>query len=151
MLAWERPFSWPLKLNPKRSRRPNVSRMRRLFPLLLLALLALAPAAFANEPAAQREIDYLISEVEHSRAVFVRNGSEHAPADAASHLRMKLRRAGDRVHTAEEFIEGVASKSSLTGRPYLMRTADGKTEPTCTWLKAKLIGYRAAHSPPGPR
>jgi hypothetical protein len=58
-------------------------------------------------------------------AVFIRNGDEHAAADAADHLRRKWAAAGE-FQSAEAFIEAVATRSSVSGRPYRIRLADGR-------------------------
>jgi hypothetical protein len=57
-------------------------------------------------------------------------------------LRDKLARAGDRVKTTDDFITGIASKSYLSGKPYLVKFADGHTQPTGDWLRALLAEIR---------
>ena len=52
------------------------------------------------------------------------------------------KKAGDRVKTTEDFITGIASKSYLSGKPYLVKFADGHTQPTGEWLKAHLAEVR---------
>jgi hypothetical protein len=61
--------------------------------------------------------------------VFVRNGSRYPVSKAVSHLRTKLSRAADRLYTAEEFIDNVASRSTMSGRPYSVILPDGKEVP----------------------
>lgn len=79
-------------------------------------------------------------------ATFIRNGEEHAAAEAARHLRRKWDAAGDRITTAREFIEHVATRSSLSGAEYRIRLGDGTVVPAGTWLLqrlAELEGGRA--------
>jgi Family of unknown function (DUF5329) len=45
---------------------------------------------------------------------------------------------GDQVNTAQQFIDQIASKSSTTGQPYLIRYADGKTVPAALFLGDEL-------------
>ncbi|MEM1213617.1 MAG: DUF5329 domain-containing protein [Planctomycetota bacterium] len=71
-------------------------------------------------------------------ALFIRNGSEHAADKAASHLRRKWDAAGDRITTAHDFIEHLASRSSMTGKPYHIRTPDGQTTPSRDYLLHQL-------------
>ncbi|MCX7717427.1 MAG: DUF5329 domain-containing protein [Candidatus Sumerlaeaceae bacterium] len=71
-------------------------------------------------------------------AKFIRNGSPHPPAEAAKHLRKKLDAAGDRVRTAYDFLDGVASRSSLSGEPYLVEYPDGRQIPAADFLRAEL-------------
>ena len=121
--------------------------MVRLALLALLGLLAgMAPAA-AN-PADDREIGFLISSVQSLQgASFLRNGSSYDAASAADHLRLKLRNAGSHVRSAEDFIRLCASTSSMSGKPYEIRFADGHTVTTEVYLKGRLGEYRLAHGP----
>jgi hypothetical protein len=70
--------------------------------------------------------------------VFIRNGREHGPKEAAEHLRSKWRSAGDRIATASQFIDVAGSKSSMTGKPYQIRLSDGRTVPAADWLRERL-------------
>lgn len=53
--------------------------------------------------------------------IFVRNGDAHTCEEAVSHLRLKLGNTRNRIDTAEQFIDKVASSSSITGKPYIVR------------------------------
>ena len=98
------------------------SRLTRGFAFLFVASASLA----ASRPEAeQAKIDWLLAEVGNSKAVFIRNGKEYDAWRAVSHLKSKLFLAGKRVQTVREFIVGVASRSSETGKPYEIRLADG--------------------------
>jgi len=75
-----------------------------------------------------KKIEMLISYVRDLKgAVFIRNGTEHDAKGAAEHLAMKRDKAGKRIKTAVEFIVNIASKSSVSGKPYSIKFADGKT------------------------
>ncbi len=116
---------------------------------LLLAISGRASAASAVRPAAeQNKIDYLIGQVRASSATFLRNGNEHKATRAASHLARKLRFAGKRVQTASDFIEGIATKSEDSGKPYEIRWPDGRREQLAEWLTARLRVYEKEHPPP---
>ena len=58
--------------------------------------------------------------------------------DAQSHLRQKLNYGGERVKTAEIFIDYCASESSMTHRPYQIRFADGRVTNTTTFFHERL-------------
>jgi hypothetical protein len=58
-------------------------------------------------------------------AVFIRNGEEHSPVEAAEHLRRKWESASGEIATADDFIEKLASKSSMSGEEYKLRLKDG--------------------------
>lgn len=115
--------------------------MRQLLVSIFTLLLS-AAIALALDRQAKAEIDELISYVGTSGVRFIRNGTEHSGAEGAQHLRDKLARAGDRVKTTEDFITGVASASYISGKPYLVKFADGHTQPTGDWLRAHLAEVR---------
>lgn len=71
-------------------------------------------------------------------AVFVRNGTEHDAEQAAEHLQHKWNHAGGRIDTADAFIEELASRSSMTGRAYQIRFADGSTVSSGDYLGQRL-------------
>ncbi len=96
----------------------------------------------------QQEIHYLIQFVADSGAIFIRNGTEHSAKDAADHLAMKYRRASRYAKTAEDFIDNLASKSSITRRPYTVVTIGGEKLSARDWLYSALGDYRDSQRPP---
>lgn len=114
---------------------------------MLARLVCLIPAtAFARDAKQDARIEHLISAVEKLKgAVFIRNGTEYDPKAAGSHLRMKLKKAGDRVKTAEDFIDGIAAKSSTSGKPYQIRMSDGSVTDTEPYFRARLGEYDKEH------
>ena len=106
------------------------------------------PLRADESPAAQQEIDYLIRYIENSGARFIRNGKEYSAKEGADHMRDKLKQAGNRVKTAEDFITGIASKSYLSGKSYMVKMPDGKEIPTGPWLTDALAKYRSAKAKP---
>ncbi|HYF35600.1 MAG TPA: DUF5329 family protein [Prosthecobacter sp.] len=111
--------------------------------LLCLLAAALAPALLQARPAAEdQRIEHLLKAVKELQdAKFVRSGKEYSGADAEAHLRMKLEKAGERVQTAEQFIDGIAAKSYLTGKPYQIRFADGRVSDAGPYLQEKLKSF----------
>lgn len=90
------------------------------------------------------EVDYLIRTVSESGCNFVRNGKEHSASEAADHLQMKARRGKRYYDTTEEFIDRIASKSSWSGKPYLIQ-CDGEPEVTASdWFARVLSEYRSS-------
>jgi hypothetical protein len=71
-------------------------------------------------------------------AVFIRNDVEHDPREAADHLRLKWRAKADDIDTAVAFIDLLATRSSMTGRPYQIRLSTGETVPAGAYLHEKL-------------
>jgi len=93
------------------------------------------PTAKRSEP---ERIEALIAAIAASGIVFIRNGTEHSARDAADHLRTKWSRAGDRIATAESFIDGLGSTSSQSGEPYRVRLPDGTERDAGPWLHEQL-------------
>jgi hypothetical protein len=116
---------------------------RRL--LLLLAVLLLAPVpCLVSATGRNPEIEALIEQVAQAQdIVFIRNGSAHSAAEAAAHLRRKLAAADGRITTAEQFIDVLGTRSSMTGKAYRVRLADGREIDSATWLRQLLRELRA--------
>ena len=120
----------------------SASSLRGLVWFLLLSISAFAHAA-DSASAEGRKIDFLIASIETLQgAQFIRNGTAYNGKDAADHLRLKLRSAGSRVLTAEDFIRLCASVSSVSGTPYQIRFTDGRTVSAETFLRQKLAEFR---------
>lgn len=112
--------------------------------LLVRAAAGDAPEAKATRSEPQR-IEALIDAVAASGIVFIRNGSEHSASEAADHLRTKYSRAGDRVKTAEQFIDVLGSTSSQSGEPYRVRLPDGTERDAGPWLHERLRDLDASN------
>ena len=112
---------------------------RRNFLVSMTSLLALGAARAAPAAHEQTRIEKLIRFVETQKDMkFVRNGTEYTCADAGRFLRGKLEAMGREVTTAREFIERIASKSSMSGQPYQVKFADGKTMLASQFLSEEL-------------
>ena len=71
-------------------------------------------------------------------AVFIRNGEEHESAAAAEHLRKKWKWKSKQIATVGDFIRIVATKSSTTGQPYVIRLPDGQEIESARFLREQL-------------
>jgi hypothetical protein len=102
--------------------------MRRIVCVIFLFL---AISVGAQQPLTEgQKIDFLISFVRNLKgAIFIRNGSEHTAVAAAEHLQMKREKAGSRITTARDFVDKIATKSSMSGELYRIRFANGKEFP----------------------
>jgi hypothetical protein len=115
--------------------------MRGLLCVLILSLGAFAHAADSASLEGRR-IDYLIASIETLQgAQFIRNGTAYNAKAAADHLRLKLRVAGSRVVTADDFIRLCASASSVSGIPYQIRFTDGRVVSSEAYLRQKLAEF----------
>ncbi len=121
------------------------------WPMAAVTASATNATTTLNALSESAKIQALISTVEKSEGlVFIRNGSAHDPAQAASHLRLKWKNAGKRVHTAEDFIRYCATGSSLSGKPYQIRFADGRAEQSAVYFHAQLRLIEAGQIKAGP-
>ncbi|MGE0404065.1 MAG: DUF5329 family protein [Kofleriaceae bacterium] len=91
------------------------------------------PASVQRDERAR--IEALLSAVERSNVVFLRNGREHSAQEAADHLRRKWRGADV---TAEQFIDRYGTESSSSGRPYRVRIGDSERD-AGPWLHELLV------------
>ena len=108
----------------------------------MVFLLLMIGAGYAQESNEADKIQYLISSLQTlNGAEFIRNGKVYGASKAAAHLRFKLKWAGDRVKTAEDFIRLCASKSSLSGEPYRIRFSDGTTVETELFFRNRLKAF----------
>jgi hypothetical protein len=103
--------------------------MRYLTAFLIVALL-LPGRTFGNKylqapPGETEKIEKLISFIGHSDASFIRNGTAYTGKQAADHMRLKLSRAGSAIKTAKDFIDKIASTSSMSGKPYKVQFKNG--------------------------
>jgi len=116
---------------------------RRHLGMWLLALCGLGASAgscaAAPPPLEQARIDKLIHHVETQQGMkFIRNGTEYTCTQAAKFLRGKMDSMGGEVTTAREFIDRIATKSSMSGRPYHVRFSDGQLVPAAQFLGEEL-------------
>jgi hypothetical protein len=110
----------------------------RLRWMLLLGLL-FGAFAFAAPMTEQQKIDALIHSVESAPGMqFIRNGTSYDGKAAADHLRLKLRNSFGRIKTADDFITRIASGSSMSGKPYQIRYANGTTTDAAVYFHEEL-------------
>ena len=100
----------------------------------------------------QQEISYLIADVAASGCEFYRNGKWYDAVQAAAHLREKYGNPFISAHiaSAEEFIDRVATRSTLSGVDYAIRCQNTTIVPSAKWFLSRLAAYRIAAkvSPP---
>jgi hypothetical protein len=90
-----------------------------------------------------QEVSALLGFVGNSHCIFIRNGKSYDAAEARAHLQTKLNYllARDLINSADQFIERAGSKSSFSGKPYLVN-CDGKERLAADWLTEELRRLR---------
>jgi len=108
----------------------------------LVMLLFQAATSWAITPQTEQEIDQLLAFIGNSACQFERNGSTHTAIKARSHIELKYGNTRKYIDSTEDFIKYAATKSSFTGRPYMIR-CNGKEQPTARWLLDELAHIRS--------
>lgn len=114
----------------------------RLAAALLAALLATPVPA---QPAGG-EIAQLFAALEASGCRFYRNGTWYDAAQARAHPQRKHEalQKRQRVGSAEAFIERAASRSSVSGKPYLVHCGTAAPVESQAWFLRQLTALRKA-------
>ncbi|QLI80949.1 DUF5329 domain-containing protein [Chitinibacter fontanus] len=114
---------------------------KMILPALLLSVFT---SAQAITPQADGEVQQLLSFVGKSQCTFIRSGSSYSAKEAQDHLSMKYGKAKDKISSSEDFINEVASKSYLTGKPYSVQCPKTSEQPAKNWLNTELKRLRGA-------
>jgi hypothetical protein len=118
--------------------------------LLLAVTLSFADASPAAPPsdATRSEISHLLDYLEHSGCDFFRNGSWYSSHEARAHLEKKNNYLMNRslITSAEDFVEHVASFSSVSGEKYMVRCKSNEPVLSSSWLQAELHRFRSRQS-----
>jgi len=108
-------------------------------------------AEFVVQPAAAFQPDrigLLLTAVQQSQDIFLREGREYTGAEATKFLVAKLAAQRATNPTVDDFVDRLASQSSRTGDPYQVRRHDGETVTMRDWLRAELQRLDAAAKAP---
>jgi hypothetical protein len=123
----------------------------RQFVLLAMLLVLTAGAGAAHQPGElQQTIGHLLEYVNQSGLTFVRNGKAYTAPEAARHMRRKYEHFQDDIGSAEDFIRLCATRSLVTGKPYMLVGKDGRELATGDWLVRELLEYRRKSAAAGP-
>lgn len=109
--------------------------------LVVAALAVPSLAGAAPDAKATREIDHLLAFVAASDCKFVRSGSEYDGKAARDHLARKLDAARSMLSTADQFVDHVATGSSMTGEAYKVRCGSRELS-SQAWLRGELAAFR---------
>ncbi|RBP11665.1 YfeK family protein [Pseudocitrobacter faecalis] len=112
--------------------------MKKILCALVALLLTLPAWAKLNDHEEARINAMLEALSKQKELVFVRNGDEHTCDEAVSHLKLKLGNTRNRIDTAEQFIDKVASSSSITGKPYIVKIPGKSDENAQPFLHALI-------------
>ena len=114
-----------------------------------LVLLATVSVSWAEPgPSARLEVEQLLGRLAASGCKFQRNGAWHSATEARAHLEKKYQYLLNKnlVSTSEDFISLAATKSSTSGKPYLVKCGSQEQVPSAAWMAAQLKEVRVASS-----
>ncbi len=110
---------------------------------LFIALSLLSTNALAALSAEQQqEITHLIDFIRSAPCSIERNGKRYQGAEATKHILKKQTYFKKKIDSAESFIRYSATKSELSGRPYMAYCAGEPPLASKTWLLRELERYR---------
>lgn len=90
------------------------------------------------------EINHLLEFIAQSDCIYIRNGKEYSALEARDHIAGKYQSVKWRIKTSETFISKIASRSSFSGKQYMIRCKE-EEQPTEQWLSRELGNYRSRH------
>ena len=94
----------------------------------------------------QTEINHLLAFLENSECQFERNGTMHTGKDTVNHVKKKYNYFKNKINNTEEFIEYSATKSTMSGKYYMVLCEDKPKVITQDWLLQELKNYRSKDS-----
>ncbi len=112
--------------------------------MILVISLFFPGILFADVPSSQiAEVVHLLDFVRNSNCAINRNGTNHVGEKAVKHIENKYDYFRDDIKSTEDFIKYSASKSTMTGKYYMVTCADKKAVKTQKWLLDELGRYRS--------
>ncbi len=104
--------------------------MKILNPMSVAPLFLVWSISFGEGPAKTEDVEatinYLLSYVGKSGCTFIRNGREYTAKEAVGHMQRKYNHFKSEIKTPEDFIRLAATKSLVSGKPYLVKIKTGK-------------------------
>jgi hypothetical protein len=111
--------------------------------LPIIMMLLYGPVLWADVPAGQKpEVEYLLEFVRNSDCIMERNGSRHKGDEAVSHIQRKYDYFLDDIKSTEDFIEYSATKSTMSGKYYLVICNGQAPVRAKDWLLGALQEFR---------
>lgn len=132
--------------------RQMIFRLQRMMNFMaagaFAAVLAIHASAQPTRPATE-EIQTLLAAMEQSGCEFFRNGNWHTAVEARAHLVRKLAEVERKhtLHSADDFIDVVATRSSISGEPYRVRCPGVAPIDSAPWFRQTLERSRRTAAP----
>jgi hypothetical protein len=117
------------------------ARITRVFKASVFAALIVCPPPPTLAASPEAEIDHLLNFIAGSPCAFIRNGVAYDGAQAVDHIKDKYQHYREDIRSAEDFIALAASKSAMSGNPYLVQ-CDAAQMLAAEWLTQELSAFR---------
>jgi len=112
--------------------------------ILCIFICIISVPVFASDM--QSEINHLLAFLENSECQLERNGTIHTGKDTVNHVKKKYNYFKSKIDSTEKFIEDSATKSTLSGKYYMVLCQDKPKIKTQDWLLQELKNYRSKDS-----
>ncbi len=89
-----------------------------------------------------KEVNHLLEFVRASNCIVNRNGDKHDSQKAADHIESKYDYFRDDIKSTEDFIKYAATKSTMSGKYYMVACSGKKEIKTQEWLLDELSRFR---------
>ena len=117
--------------------------MKKSLKVLLITYLFIYNFVSADVPSNQvKEVTHLLAFVENSACIINRNGSDYPAEKGVSHIEMKYDYFRDDIKSTEDFIEYSATKSTMSGKYYMVTCPGKPSMKTQDWLLTELNRFR---------
>jgi len=110
--------------------------------VLLLAMIFAGQVTAEVPPEQQQEVDHLINFIKTTSCLFIRNGKPHDGASALAHIQKKYDYFRRKINSTEQFIDYSATKSTMSGKYYMVKCNDQAPIKSKDWLIRELEKYR---------
>ena len=114
--------------------------------IVLFFTFMLSSYSYSEQPnfKTKNEINHLITFIKTSACSFKRNGTWYKSTDAAEHISKKYEYVMNKglINKAEDFIEYSATKSSISGKQYMIKCGQNPELTSAEWLKKELSIFR---------
>jgi hypothetical protein len=116
----------------------------RIFLLLLAILISSTSYAADSEDIMEKEIQHLFDYLKDSDCEFNRNGKWYTVKAAVEHINIKFQYLIKKglINSTEQFIDRAASKSSMSGKPYVVKCGESEPVKSSVWFKRELTSFR---------
>jgi hypothetical protein len=114
--------------------------MKKLF-LLVFVLFYSSVSVQADS---KGEITHLLNYVKHTKCKYVRNGTPYNGQEAVEHIQNKYDYFKKEIVSAEDFIRLSATKSTMSGKMYIIKCPGSPDMQSRKWLLEELKRYRSS-------